>query len=196
MWVLLEGDAISPQVTPAELVQGRRGGSRREHWGLGSEPVVLACLQCLDLKHCPITHQEAPSQNTQRVLNTVTGVRKWQERKGIAGIATRERGPQRTAAVSDSSNTSTAILWGQRNHPQLPKPGLAGPEPAQTRCPGFAPHAKELLVSHPTTVSFGSLATRRLMPPPRRYIQEWPWPTLSSGCKAEMFMGSNFKLCP
>lgn len=101
---------------PAEPVQGWRGGRRQKHPGSRAEPAALACLQCLDLRHSPITcpavAREAPSPNTQSVLNTVTGDRTWQERKGVAGIATREEGPQRIVAITESSNSSTALLWG------------------------------------------------------------------------------------
>lgn len=125
---------------PAEAVQGSRGCRRDEYRARGAKTAALACLRCLDLRHFPITHpavaREALSQNTQREPNTVAGGRKWQERKGFAGIAAREQGPWRTAAVSDSSNTSAALPWGQSDLAQLPKLSPEGPEPALPLVPG------------------------------------------------------------
>lgn len=123
---------------PAGPAQGKRGGRRHKPQGSGAEPAALACLQCLDLRHFPITRpavaHEAPSQNTQRVLTTVIAGRKWQERKGVTGITTREQGPGRTAAISESSNTSTALL-GLKRSSSSPRAWPASSGPLSWLCP-------------------------------------------------------------
>lgn len=128
-----------PSVTPAELVQGRSSGRTHEHWGSGAKPAALTSFQCLDLSHFPMTRpaaaHEVPSK-THSMCSTLS-LEAESGRKDIAATTTREQGPWRTVAMSESSNTSTALLWGQSDHPQLPK---LGPAPAQTPCPSSSPH--------------------------------------------------------
>lgn len=184
-----------PSVTLAELVQGRRGGRRHEHCGSGAKLAALTSIQCLDLSHFPMTHPAAAHEVASEThsMCSMLSLQAESGRKDIAGITTQEQGPWRTVVVSESSNTSTALLWGQSDHPQLPK---LGPAPAQSPCPSSSPHVGGLPVNHPTAVLLDSSATDRLVPPPQWHNQEQLWPAVSSGCKAEMFTGSNFKLCP
>lgn len=163
-------------VQPSACREGRVAGAvSTGAWG--AKPAALTCLWSLDWRHCPITTpavaREVPSQNTQHTLNTVAGGRKWQ----------RKQGPQSTAAISDSSSTSTALLWGQRDHPQLPKLSPAGLEPAQTPCPSSTPHAEGTAGKAPCCSAARQLSHALAGATTSAAPQEQPQPMVSSCCK-------------
>lgn len=203
MWVLLEGDAFSPQVTPSSRGSAGKQGLQ-ERWvpGSGSQD------SCPHLPPRPGFEALSYYTSCSSTWSTIPKHSAWAEhscwRQKVAGEerCCRHRnegaGPMEDCSDKWQQQYLHCPSLGPKRSPSAPKAQPWRPWASPDPLPSPAPHARGLPVplqccsaARPRTGS-----CHRLMSPPRLHIHEQPRPTVSSSCKAGMFTGSNFKLCP